>query len=78
MVELNSSCCWNRAEKHQLFLCVIVILVLDSFRKQGIVFWFFALLKNLAISLTELPDGRSMAAWALAYKQCLDLTSFLC
>ena len=43
MVELNSPCYWNQAEKHQVFHCFIVILVRDSFRKQGIVFLFFAL-----------------------------------
>ena len=43
MVELNSSCYWNQAENIRCFIVFIVILVLDSFRKQGIVFWFFAL-----------------------------------
>ena len=42
MVEFNSSCFLNQAEKHEMFF-IVMILVLDSFHKQGIVFWFFAL-----------------------------------
>ena len=33
----------NHAAKHKMFHCYVVIIVLDSFREQCIVFLFFAL-----------------------------------
>ena len=43
MVELNSSCHWNQAEKHEMFHCSHSDFSTRQFHKKGIVFRFFAL-----------------------------------